>query len=381
MLVVYGIAVSADLSTQLAGWDDVRHTLDEIRACQGEFDSFFSGVFDHLQSLSGDLSQHKSHWVTQRHQQATSMVEQSQSVAQQSDDRWERLLEETRSQHAEMCDAQKVVRQQVERLAAIAAELAEAHRQDAERGRSGHDSASHDSASEELLRQLLDEFRQQQQQWRELHEQAASNTTEAFGQELAEVRRELAAAQQALLERFEQLQAAQAKATGKPAAASAIDTELRKRLDEIHRLQLEWSQSAPAAAADDDPLRQQLQEMTTQQAALDQERASLEIELESVRGRAAELAESLADEKRQTRRHQEEFAEELKRMRGLLELMSYRISETAPAPATPVQATPTTAGAAAGTTADNGADPVLDSVMAQFEMLQRDLARRRNTKG
>jgi len=121
----------------------------------------------------------------------------------------------------------------------------------------------------------------------------------------------------------------------------------------------------------DAALQGQLREWERQRAAWERERGVLENELETVRARAAESAELLAQQKRQMAEQQAQWMEELKRMRRLLEAMARRLCEPDEASATHV---PQRAAAGAG---EPAGDPVLDSVMAQFERLQKDLVRRR----
>jgi hypothetical protein len=116
-------------------------------------------------------------------------------------------------------------------------------------------------------------------------------------------------------------------------------------------------------------LELKLCDLERQHVMLEQDRAVLEKELESVRNRASELAESLADQKRQAVQQQSQWTLEIQRMRSLLEAL-VRQTHTSeidhPAKAS-----------TASSTADAGSDPALDSVLAQFEMLQQDRVRRR----
>ena len=111
---------------------------------------------------------------------------------------------------------------------------------------------------------------------------------------------------------------------------------------------------------------------------MERERIVLETELEAVRGRAAEMAETLAQQGRQMAEERAKWAEELKHMRRLLEAMPQRRAE-----GDPVHASSGGQGRSEGRSAGRShdghgdSDPVLSSVMAQFEMLQKDLARRR----
>jgi hypothetical protein len=227
--------VSVDLSAHFAGWDTVRGALGEIRSSHGELEAFFTGMFDQLEALWGQVRSRERQLAAasdeSRRQTNTATVEHAQQV--------QHLLEETRQQRSELRGAQEAIHGHVARLAAVAAELS-------------------------------------------------------------------------------QSQASQ------------------------------------------------------QQGLADRQRAELETELDSVRGRAAEMAESLAEQKRLFARQQAEWCEELKRMRGLMETMSEKLARGIPAAsaAAPAPAVPAKEDASA-------ADPVLDSVLAQFEILQREASRRR----
>jgi chromosome segregation ATPase len=122
-------------------------------------------------------------------------------------------------------------------------------------------------------------------------------------------------------------------------------------------------------------LEQKLTDLERQHVLLEQDRAVLEKELEGVRNHAADLAESLAEQKRQTAQQQTQGNQELQRMRALLETIARHSCVIEPAsaaadPVVPLVAKPAIAAA-------TPADPVLGSVLAQFEMLQQDRARRR----
>lgn len=103
-----------------------------------------------------------------------------------------------------------------------------------------------------------------------------------------------------------------------------------------------------------------------QQAAWQQERAGLESELEAQRCRAAQQGEALAEQRRLAAQHEAELAGELKRMRSLLEAITSHM--------TPEHSASTDSTGTRPPATDNA---VLGSVLAQFEMLQRDIAQRR----
>jgi DNA repair exonuclease SbcCD ATPase subunit len=110
-----------------------------------------------------------------------------------------------------------------------------------------------------------------------------------------------------------------------------------------------------------------LEHARQQQAEWLQQRATLETELDAMRRRAAEQAESLSEQKRLAGQQQAELSGELKRMRNLMESL-----------ASQVRGAPAAAGESPKP--QPGDSSVLSSVLAQFEVLQRDIAFRRNKR-
>jgi chromosome segregation ATPase len=134
-------------------------------------------------------------------------------------------------------------------------------------------------------------------------------------------------------------------------------------------------------------LPKQNEELKEHLHALELERCGLEAELEALRVRTAELADHLAEVKRESAEERAEWSSELKQLRRTLErqseLLADRLSAaiavdrghaTATAVATKAEPETGTKPAAAVATAK---DAVLGSVIAQFEMLQKDRQRRR----
>lgn len=146
-----------------------------------------------------------------------------------------------------------------------------------------------------------------------------------------------------------------------------------------------WLDQHQSAGKESESLREQLQRFERQQAAWEQDRVAMENELEVVRNQAADLSEKLAEQKRQLETREAEWTQELREMRRLLEMMAQRQFEQHESadnrqPAACAAAAP--AGGAVGDSPGEPAtpdDPVLDSVMAQFQLLQKDLARRRRS--
>ena len=161
---------------------------------------------------------------------------------------------------------------------------------------------------------------------------------------------------------------------------SEATAEIAKVQDALLQLAKQWSGAqAPAARAKPQPaLEEQIQRKEKELAGLEQERAMLERELETVRSRAAELSEIQAQQGRQMSEERERWSDELKRMRRLLETMAERqLVQSAAEARAAKTAAPMPAGGQQAAPNDDRGDPVLDSVITQFEMLQRDLARRR----
>ena len=160
--------------------------------------------------------------------------------------------------------------------------------------------------------------------------------------------------------------------------ATAELGEARKQV-EREREQFDVAPTEPQGAVVRERLLEQLRQAEEQRAVLERERAVLETELETVRGRAAELAETLAQQKRQMAEERTVWMDEIKRMRHLLETISQRQAEHHAAEEPPAvhRGSESRGGRNLGSGNETAGDPVLSSVMAQFEMLQKDLARRR----
>jgi len=123
----------------------------------------------------------------------------------------------------------------------------------------------------------------------------------------------------------------------------------------------------------------------------DTERSAMVTELEVVRNRAAEMTDLLDQQKRGAEQQQVQWSEELRQMRqllgGIMEHMEqHEVAAPAAGPAPRALAAaddgegkpeqPSTP----SETESSDDDPVLDSVMAQFEILQKDIARRKKAK-
>jgi hypothetical protein len=143
--------------------------------------------------------------------------------------------------------------------------------------------------------------------------------------------------------------------------------------------------------------------LQTKAAELERDRLALEEELENVRTRAVGMAQTISEQKRQMADEHAQWAAELRQLRRILDKQatwiaqqsesgsfqwvpgSYGVSGTPiahsangmPPQNYPLNIRPPEAEHRHRETAGS-ADPVLGSVLSQFELLQKDVARRRN---
>lgn len=151
-------------------------------------------------------------------------------------------------------------------------------------------------------------------------------------------------------------------------------------------------------------LHAQLEELRREQRTLEKshdevlrERDRLESELELVRTRACELQEVVAEQQDQLAQQHDDVSDELRQLKAVIENQlsslnrksqpfervqpqqpAYSPSQTMTQPPPPVAANATTSSPEAAEAPP--ADPVMNSVMAQFARLQKDVAQRRKKK-
>jgi chromosome segregation ATPase len=201
-------------------------------------------------------------------------------------------------------------------------------------------------ATQDALAQFLEQLFQDLEQG-ERHE--------AIGEELLRRQIEELSAERLSLER--ELDSARQEITqlsGTAVELASVRVELADARAKAGRLR---DQLGAAAGAE-----QQLRE-SVHEAEL--ERRSLESELDILRRRAAELSEDLAVQKRQSAQERTAWNAELKQWRLLFEKQAALL--TASHSASPVATTAKRVGRSAAQ-----ADPVLGSVLAQFEGLHKD---------
>lgn len=123
----------------------------------------------------------------------------------------------------------------------------------------------------------------------------------------------------------------------------------------------------------------QIEELQQQRQLWEQERSALERELEAVRNRTAEMSDAMVQQKHDAELRQSEWSGELKRMRKALQQMAHRPAKCNEEVAEPPSVVANSR--SFGVNVNSAPDPILDSVMAQFEVLRKDVARRRETHG
>ena len=139
----------------------------------------------------------------------------------------------------------------------------------------------------------------------------------------------------------------------------AETAELRTQLDNALT---DATAAGKAAAAQEEQIRN-----------LQQDRAVLEAELELVRSRTADLSETLSHERQQISEDRAEWATELKQLRRVIERRTAVASATLVTP--PVRAASTGGGdKELVTVCDSRADPIVGSVLAQFDKIRQQRA-------
>jgi chromosome segregation ATPase len=113
---------------------------------------------------------------------------------------------------------------------------------------------------------------------------------------------------------------------------------------------------------------------------VDQEREALETELDHIRKRAAEANTALAEHRRREAEERAEWSGELKQLRRALEKQSMLLVEQHESGSMGGSSATRKTVPVRGESTPTISDPVVDSVMEQFESLQRDMIKRRQQK-
>lgn len=249
--------------------------------------------------------------------------------------------------HIELCDSREELENERARIARQAEQASEQQSDQTGEIRrleqelaEARDALSRRSATDE---ELESQGVQQQEETRRLREEC-----EKLKQDRQEALRELEA----------QARTAEELRTALEATQEGITEELEKRLASIND---ELAQT-----------RAQADERNEALHGLEQERASLETELEMVRTRAAELTETLDKERRQMAEDRAEWSGELKQLRRLLERQArLAANPLANADAQHMHAAPDDEPVGNGSKTPRRDDPVVGSVLAQFDRIRQ----------
>lgn len=230
----------------------------------------------------------------------------------------------------------------------------------------------------------------------------ASAALTPIQQSLAALRAGQESAARFVVELFNDLEAMQKRLVD---VQSQLFADRDQLIEERQRLAAEQSAPTERKANEAD------ESLQAKVAELESDRSALEEELESVRERAVGMAQTLADQKRQMAEEHAEWAAELRQLRRILDKQAAWISQHAEMgatwdangapysaagtdgyalPSVPVNGHQANVGpapvsrphpsyfpAASPGAATRQADPVMGSILSQFELLQKDVARRR----
>ena len=303
--------MSVDLQESL-GIEPARIALDEFRATQDEFTEFFGDVFDQLQGLSLELFARHKYLAA-----GTEQKSESEETLVHFREEFQHSIEELQRLHGQF----QVDRQEVQ---GSWAEI-----------RAGYQQFLDDYVElREGFRQVAGEFagiqQDRQHAQHDLHELFAH--VEGQLSRLTTLTTELAAAH----------------------ARPAQDAEIAEILDHSRQQQAE-------------ALCEQRRLAGQQQADWLQQRAALEAGLDAMRRYAEEQVEALCEQRRLAGQQQTELADELRRMRILLEALATRNHDEAIPPDAIVPPR----------LVDRS---VLGSVLAEFEMPQPDIGFRQSNR-
>lgn len=395
--------MSAELSFLTMDTTALQETVGHMCAGHDRLGTFLRSLFGDLDALADEMMRHGRRIESAKQEQDTLCSEREERHGRERQE-----LESTIERLQELTDqlgaSAAVSSGDSEQLRDVFADIKE-ERSVLENALAASESHGAELArmADELAaaRQDLTEAREELRSQRELltqfpaQEERSAAASESHGAELARMADELAAARQDLTEAREELRSQRELLTQVPAqeersaaASESHGAELARMADELAAARQDLAETreelrdqrellsqlpSPSGPAAPPEIRDRLDQIEQEKLAWTQQRAVLETELDTVRDRAAELVDTLDEERQRASSERKDWAEELRQMRQLLQALSDRKVIAAPDVAAP-------ASIEAERAEEDAQDPVLDSVMAQFEILQKDLARRRKAK-
>jgi chromosome segregation ATPase len=294
------------------------------------------------------------------------------------------------------------LRQEVDRRAE---EVEEGRRRLAERGRQLADQRKETARLTQLIEQQDANLNEALSQLRSLREQLDTERNESRVREDTRVialERRLTDTETQREELRHQLQILQASA----AATTGGSDALAPLLAELGDLRRQFAETQSELTATRSELTAALERSTAALSAnpqptgdgapisddararlseLEQERRELETELELVRTRAAELQETVNNQRREMAEQRAELSSEMRAIREVVEQNRAVGGKAAAEFAEPLRVAigtrePVAAARESSAGEEASADPVISSVMAQFARLQKDVAQRRKKK-
>jgi chromosome segregation ATPase len=291
---------------------------------------------------------------------AHAQLAETQSQLAESQEQFAETQEQLVESLDQLAEMQKQSAETLSQLAELQEQLAESQSQLADARSQFVESQSQLADTRNLVADAQDQLANSQSQLVDLQAQLANTRGQlADSQHQSDAgHSQFADAQSQLAETRQQLTAAERQVA-----------ELESQLAEL-RGQIEDSPRVVALAPDDP-------HDSTAMASMSQEREALEAELELVRSQAAELHETVRQQQHEMVTQKSELGGELQQLRRLVEKQADLIADRA------VQTgresvTQTVAAAPGNMSLPN--DPVVNSVMAQFAKLQKDVAQRRRRK-
>jgi chromosome segregation ATPase len=177
---------------------------------------------------------------------------------------------------------------------------------------------------------------------------------------------------QAFRSALDQFQGEMAQLAQAKAELAELGRELKQGFEQLAGAQASAGQSQAWPV-----MEEQLHRVEKEREELARERAVLETELEALRGRTVEMARTLDQQKHQVVQERSQWGDEIRQLRELVECLSTgRAALRGSVGAVAETAAEGHSGSSAPASAQ-GRDTVLDSVIAQFELLQKGAARRR----
>lgn len=362
--------MSAESSLLTIDTSALQKTVAELCAGHERLEEFLRAMFGELGCLADEMARH-GRWIDsnrseqethrsenehrlgrerqaletafERIQQLTDRLETSTVASAGGTDHFQKLLENMEAERASFCASLETsAAQSEERLSRERVGLEAVFDRIEKLSERLGESSGNPASGYEPLQEMIAGLRQEREAWRTAQSSGASTSADIvrMADDLAATRRELAEAREELKSQRGLLSQVSLPHD------SAADSDIRSRMDRIEQESFAWAQ----------------------------ERAALETELDAVRNRAAELADTLDNERQRASSERKDWAEELRQMRQSLQSLGQRGAVASPVAATPIPIAPEPA------ELEDAQDPVLDSVMAQFEILQKDLARRRKAK-